>query len=156
MSTARAQRDRLEALHVELAAARAPTSVVTADELQRFGDELRALNQQVGVAKQRLADEEAHLWDALLAVRRVQGQVLANLSQYGDRGRGGLSPGAALGLFGGFMGLVLGAAAAEQASAGPLRLAAGLLCALAAPGVGWYAWHRARISRAIEVAQRLL
>lgn len=156
MSDLRAQRDRLEALHAELTAARAPGSHVSSEELQRFGTELRGLHLRVAVAKKRLSDEEAHLWDALLAVRREQGEVLANLSQYGDRGRGGLSPLATLGLFGGFLGLVLGNAAREQGPSGPLFLAATLLCALGAPAVAWYAWHRARVSRAIELAQRLL
>jgi hypothetical protein len=152
VSELRALRDRLEALHGELDAARAPGELVSADELQRLGEELGALRARLATGKQGVADDEAHVWDALLAVRRVQGEALAKLSQYGDRGRGGLSPLGGLAFFGAFMGVV----ASELGQPFPLLLAGALVTALTAPGVGWYAWYRVRLARAIEVAQRLL
>lgn len=155
MSDARALRDRLEVLHAELAEARrAPEVTPSSGEVQSLAAELGTLRSKVADLQKALGPDEQRLWDELLKLRRVQARELAEVSQYGRRGGRG-SPAALLGLYG-FLGAAgLGIGLGQQSLPGAFHASVAVLCALAAPTFGWLAWHRVRLARALEEAQRL-
>lgn len=156
MSDARALRDRLEVLHAEVARARRdPELTPSADEVQALAGELGALRTRVAALKQALGPDEQRLWDRLLALRRVQRRALARMNQSEGRGGGGGGPATILGIYG-FLGAAgLGIGLGQQALPGVFLASVAVLCVLVSPAFGWLAWHRVRLARALDEAQRL-